>query len=245
MVCPGQLMKNLCYTLFILLLWIVPSNKSSAQVMGMELMEGRDKIEINFDYIYGFILVDVKLKGILPMKFISGYRCRACHPFQKEIGDILRFPYEKRINLIGSDLDQEVFAYITRNIPIKLEDTPTVFRDLIVLEEDFLELESMVGEPIDGILGTRFFRGLVLDIDYRKNRLTLHNSDTFKPKDHNFLEIDLEIQNYKPYLPATVITDEGVSIETKLLLDTGSALSVPAFSKFSSITQVAGKCYSG
>ena len=158
------------------------------------------------------------------MKFILDTGAEHVILFKKEISDVLGFQYEKRINLVGSDLEQEVFAYITRNIPLKLEDRPTVMRDVIVLEEDFLELESMVGETIDGILGTRFFRGLVLDINYRKNRLTLYNSDTYSKPDDGFIELDLEIQNYKPYLPSKIITDDGTHIDTKLLLDTGSAL---------------------
>ena len=218
-------MKNYgLHYLLILALWIIPLSHSHAQVMGMELMEGKDKVEINFDYIYGFIVVDLKISGILPMKFILDTGAEHVILFKKEISDVLGFQYDKRINLIGSDLEQEVFAYITRNIPLKLEDTPTVMRDLIVLEEDFLELESMVGEPIDGILGTRFFRGLVLDINYRKNRLTLYNSDTFEKPDDDYHELDLDIQNYKPYLPTKIITDDGTRIDTRLLVDTGSAL---------------------
>ena len=218
-------MKNyrLLYIL-ILSLWITLPRNAHSQVMGMELMDGQDKVQINFDYIYGFIVVDLKLSGILPMKFILDTGAEHVILFKKEISDVLGFQYEKRINLIGSDLEQEVYAYITRNVPLKLEDTPTVTRDLIVLEEDFLELESMVGEPIDGILGTRFFRGLVLDINYRKNRLTLYNSDTYEVPDKDYTELDLEIQNYKPYLPTKIITDDGTRIDTKLLLDTGSAL---------------------
>ncbi|NNE27532.1 MAG: hypothetical protein HKN09_11875 [Saprospiraceae bacterium] len=150
-------MKNYGLLLYIILaVWIIPLHQSHAQVMGMELLDGKDKVEIDFDYIYGFIIVELKISGILPMKFILDTGAEHVILFKKEISDILGFEYEKRINLVGSDLEQEVFAYITRNVALKLEDTPLVTRDLIVLEEDFLELESMVGEPIDGILGTRF-----------------------------------------------------------------------------------------
>ncbi|NNE27531.1 MAG: PDZ domain-containing protein [Saprospiraceae bacterium] len=64
----------------------------------------------------------------------------------------------------------------------------------------------------------------MLDINYRKNRLTLYNSDTFERPNEEFLEIDLVTQNYKPYLPTKIITADGTRIDTKLLLDTGSAL---------------------
>lgn len=196
-----------------------------AQVMGTELLGGEKSKEITFDYSSGFILVKIRLNNFLPLNFIVDTGAEHIILFKKEIADILGFEYEKRIPLIGSDLDREVSAFITRNVGISISDSPTLQRDLIVLEENFLDLESLVGVPIDGILGSRFFRGLIMEINYRKSKLILHDFNHYSPPSSNkFIPIDLEIKNYKPYISGLVSNATSDSIPVKILLDTGSAL---------------------
>jgi hypothetical protein len=200
-------------------------NRISGQVMGIEILDGKEKAEINFDYSAGFVLVKIKLNNFLPLNFIVDTGAEHIILFKKELADVLGLKFEKKIPLIGSDLETEVNAFITRNVRISLADTRTVKRDIIVLEENFLDLESLVGQQIDGILGSRFFRGLVIEIDYKKNKLVLTNFNKFKaPKENKYTSLDLQVSNYKPYINGEIITSRGERIQTKLLLDTGSAL---------------------
>ncbi|NNF21099.1 MAG: PDZ domain-containing protein [Saprospiraceae bacterium] len=208
-----------------IILQIMIIHPLKGQVLGTELLNGRDKVIVDFNYAYGFILIKVKLKNILPLNFIFDTGAEHVILFKKDIADILRFNYEKRINLIGSDLEREVFALISRNNGISINNCKPVKRDLIILEDDFLNLESMVGEPIDGILGSRFFRGLVIEIDYKKKQLILHNKDKFRlrqPK--NYEKINVLVENHKPYFQGAITSSEGDSFSAKLLLDSGSAL---------------------
>ncbi len=211
-----------CIVIFALLY----AGQGHAQVLGLELLNHKDKHIINFEYSYGFILIKVKLNNILPLTFILDTGAEHVILFKKEISDILGFEYEKRINLMGSDLDKEVFAVISRGIPISIPGTKTVKRDLIILEDDFLNLQSMVGESIDGIIGSRFFRGLVLEIDYLKQQLILYNRERFKAptEKDGYTKLDLEVVNYKPYINTEIITLGGDTVDVKLLLDSGAAL---------------------
>ena len=132
---------------------------------------------------------------------------------------------KKKISLLGSDLNKEVYAYICRNVPIALEKTPSVVRDIIVLEEDFLHLEELTGENIQGIIGSRMFRGLVLQLDYKGKKLTLSNASDYPgPSEKGFKEIDITIEKHKPYIYSSIIHESGDTIALKLLVDTGAAL---------------------
>lgn len=209
-----------------ILLFLFAVSAGRTQVLGVEIMDGKSSVTIPFKYSYGFILVDFKLNNILPLKFIFDTGAEHTILFKKEISDILGFEYEKKINLVGSDLEREVFALISRKVPMTLKGTKTVDRDLIVLEDDFLNLESMVGESIDGILGSRFFRGLVIHIDYTKQKLILYDKSNYRPPNDikKYIPIDLTVENHKPYLNTTITTLSDVKIPVKLLLDTGAAL---------------------
>ena len=114
---------------------------------------------------------------------------------------------------------------ICRNVALQLEKTQTVSRDIIVLEEDFLHLEELTGEAIHGILGTRFFRNLIMGIDYKKGKLTLHSADSFRPPtEPDFKKISIEIDKYKPYVRSKMKRADGLELDLKLLIDTGAAL---------------------
>lgn len=196
-----------------------------SQVMGLEILEGKDRVELDFEYTQGFILLDLKFSRALPLRFILDTGAEHVILFRKEITDILGMEYEKRINLVGSDLEKEVYAFICRNVPLRLESTKTVERDIIVLEEDFLHLEELTGTSIHGILGTRFFRGLVTEIDYKKKKLILHNASRFKaPRKDEFKKIPIEIRHYKPYINSSIKNADGEIINLTLLVDTGAAL---------------------
>ena len=204
---------------------LLPFAKTNAQVLGLELLDGKPKVDINFEYTQGFILVDVVFNHALPLKFILDTGAEHVILFDKTITDIFGFKYEKKMSLIGSDLEREVFAFISRNIPLKVEGCKTVNRDLIILEEDFLHLEEITGEPIHGIIGSRFLRGLVLDINYKKEKISLINSSKFNPPSPNkFTKVDINIIEHKPYLNTEIINSAGDTIMVNLLLDTGSAL---------------------
>lgn len=213
-----RLLLLACFSLFCL-----EGKNLSAQVLGLELLDNNESVELNFDYNQGFILLDVKFNRSLPLKFILDTGAEHIILFKKEISDLLGMPYEKRINLVGSDLNRQVYAYICRNVALSLKNTPTVERDIIVLEEDFLHLEELTGKPIHGIIGSRFFRGLVMELDYKKSRLVLHDGSLFRPP-AKFKQFDLSIEKHKPYLSAQINTESGDSIPLKLLLDTGAAL---------------------
>ncbi len=214
-------LKTLLYA-FIL---IIQTAALNGQNLGIDLLGSRNSMTIPFDYSQGFILVELKFNGILPLRFIFDTGAEHTILFKKPIADIMGITYERRINLMGADLDQQVYALIARNIPISLYRTRTIARDIIVLEEDFLHMEELTGENIDGILGGRMLRGLVVEIDYRNKRLVLTNPEAFdQPEDPEFREIDITIDNHKPYFKTEMETLDGLTLPITLLVDTGASL---------------------
>lgn len=185
-------------------------------------------MKVRFSYNQKFILVDFQF-DILPLTFILDTGAEHLILFKKEYSDILGLEYDKRINLMGADLDSEVFALISREVPVRLRNSRSVSRDVIILEEDFLHLDKLTGESIDGIIGGRFLRGLVLEINFKKKRLVLHDKRYFKEPGSKYKAYDIEIENHKPYIQSEVTLENGETIPTKILIDTGAALPLLLF----------------
>jgi predicted aspartyl protease len=182
--------------------------------------------EIPFQYINGFIVVDVIFQKFLPLKFILDTGAENTILLKKEIAEVMRLPYQKRIKLIGSDMSQEVYALVSNATFLQVTNLPLSRQNIIVLEEDYLYLEEYIGSPVDGILGAEFFKDRVVKIDYRKEIITVIEPRSFKPSRYKkYHALDMEVISRKPYISATTEVNPGQAIQTRLLIDTGAGVS--------------------
>jgi len=196
---------------------------STAQVLGLELLGDKDNITIPFKYKHNFIILEVRMSN-LPLSFLFDTGAEHIILFRKEISDILGYTYEEPVQLLGSDLEKIVLAYISRNAPLRLEGTSTVNRDIVVLDEDILHMEELTGESIDGLIGSRFFRGLNVEINYKKQELTLYKQlPTKKIIKENYKKLNVIVHSHKPYLKC-IINNNGEDIEVDILIDTGAGI---------------------
>ncbi len=194
------------------------------ELPGLDLMEGNNRIEIPFRYHSGYILLDIKIQGILPLTFIYDTGAEHTIIFEKHITDLLGFTYDSSVLIRGSDINSTIEAFISRGIGLQLKKLPKVSRDIVVLNENFLNLKEMTGVQIDGIVGGSFFRNLTVKIDYNKQKLILWHPDKFDKKLKNFSKHKIEVINNKPYIICTTQKPNNQEFQLKLLVDTGASL---------------------
>jgi len=217
-------MKTFLQTNIIILILMVSFNFMKAQYSGLDLLNHEPKKEIPFKYVNGFIIIKVFYSNFFELNFLFDTGASHNILFKKNVNDILGIGYTDTILIGGADIQEKMKALVSRNIPMQLKNTNVILRDIIVLEEDFLELEKILGTRIDGILGGDFFKGLVIGIDHRKDKITIYNPNKFKPNP-KFSVHDIDIHNYKPYIKAP--TEIGGKIDTlNYLIDTGASLAL-------------------
>ena len=208
------------------------------QIPAIELMADRDAIKIPFTYYYNFIIVDVKIGGVLPMRLILDTGAENTLIFDKAYVDLIGTEYEREINILGSDFSSEVTALIARRVPFTFPRIGETHSDVIVLKENLYHLEQFIGTDINGILGANVFNGLVMTIDYDREYIRIERPDRFKPpKDAHAMPF--EIQNGKPYITAysecgysqgdtlTYLIDSGAGISTMLHTNTNPMVNLP------------------
>ena len=194
------------------------------QYNGLDLLGGKQEIEIKFRFENGLIVLPIFYNDFLPVNFIFDTGAEHTILFRKSINDIMGLPYERRITIRGADLQDSMFALITRNVPITINDDIKVERDIVVLEEDRLKIEQVTGFKIDGILGASFFKNLVIHIDFRRKKIKLFDPNYFTPeKLKGYQKFPIEIISNKPYIRSS--TFNGItSKDQKLLIDSGSSI---------------------
>lgn len=193
---------------------------------GLDLVNNKKgKTEIPFKYIAGYMLLEVKVEGILPLIFIFDTGAEHTIIFEKQITDLIGFKYDKKVNLRGSDVNSTVSAFISRNIDLQIESTVKVKRDVVVLEENFLNLKELTGTQIDGIIGGSYFRNLIIEINNRQNTIVIWHPEKFDKKLRGYTKAKLEVENQKPYMVCKTTKPNSEEYDLRLLIDTGASLS--------------------
>jgi len=194
-----------------------------AQQTDLEFTRKVTRVDIPFEYRNGFIIVNVVLNDLLPLKFILDTGAEHTIITERNITDMLRIDYERRLTIMGADLSTELYAYLARGIKLQMGSVIGLNRSILVLEEDYIHFENFTGVKVHGILGSDFFRRFILKIDYRKQILSLYDPQHFEPTD-DYTVMEIEIDHNKPYMRASADFKGDTVNNLKLLIDTGASL---------------------
>ncbi len=196
----------------------------SGQIIGLDLLNKSGFAEVPFKIEQGFIIVEVWLNGIIPLKMIFDTGAENTILFDKEIAQILGIQFERQIPIIGSDLDSILIANIARNVMTRLAGCNTVTRDIIVLQDNTLLLKEKLGTEINGIIGGSYFSNLVMEINYRKNKIRFTHPSKFKPPKKGYYIYNLDVVSNKPYVKGKISISGEQKKRINLLVDTGASL---------------------
>jgi hypothetical protein len=209
--------------LLLLILGTVGLSAQPAYFNQLDLLQGKKKAVIPFRYVHNFIIIDARIFGIMPAQFIFDTGAEHIILFKRQYTDILQIPYDKRIPIMGSDLSRQVYALIARNGLIEIQGLPARPSDMLILEEDYFDLDEMIGIPVAGLIGGGFFKNLIIQIDYKRNCIVLMDPGEFEPPaDH--VSLPITIKTNKPYVNAEAQLLDGTFVQVDLLLDTGAGV---------------------
>ena len=207
---------------FVLLLLLVLQLSCVAQVPGFFMKKEKRKVTIPFYSSNSLIIVPVSINGSIPLNFLIDTGVRANILFSKNLGDALGLTYTRKIKLMGADGTTSLPASISPINTIDLGPVEGFAQNLLVLEEDFLELEAVIGVPVYGIIGYEFFKHNPVRINYDDGLIDFFKRDAVKWRPLFYGKLDMVIEDEKPYIFATIQQINGSNLNVKLLIDTGA-----------------------
>ena len=215
------------------------SNKVGGQVFDLAQHRTFTKDEVPFRFEGNFILISVLFNNLLPLTFILDTGADYSILTKKEIAYFLNIDYQKRYTIYGADMQEELYAYLSKNISLQMGDLQATHRSILVLEEDYFRFEEYSGLQIHGILGADFLKRFTLQIDYQKQMVTFFSPVYFKNKVKiNKDNVDLlpfTLIKSKPYIRCTTHL-YGEEINTlNYLIDTGAGLSLLLYTSIDSL----------
>ncbi|MGM0943726.1 MAG: aspartyl protease family protein [Bacteroidota bacterium] len=213
------MIKTCCSALFLMLFF---SFSSWAQVPGFFMKEEKRKVTLPFYSSNSLIIVPVSINGTYPVNFLIDTGVRSNILFSKDLGDAMGLEYTRKINLMGADGSTELMASVAPINHFDLGPIEGIAQSLLVLEEDFLDLEAVVGVPIYGIIGYEFFKFNPVKINYDDEKIDFYQTDKLKWGSLFYRKLDLELNQNKPYIQSKIRQADGSVLNAKLLIDTGA-----------------------
>ena len=193
-----------------------------AQVPGFFIVGDQKKVKLPFLASNSLILLPVSINGSAPLYFLLDTGVRANLLFSKSMGDSLGLSYTRRVGMVGADGSTTVWAQVSPINTLGLGEVEGRLQSLLVLEEDFLELESVIGIPVYGILGYEFFNHNAVKIDYEQAVLTFYAPEALAFKSPFYRKGALTFEEGKAYLDVKVRQHTGPRLRGKVLVDTGA-----------------------
>ena len=189
------------------------------------IRNGTRRLKIPFEYTDGFIVVDIRLDRLLPVKFI--FDTGSDHTILTDptlLALIGRVP-DEQIRIVGSDLSGTIEGSLMRRTSIEVGDVTIRSQPLVIIDDERLDLAAITGQPVYGILGTRAFSAYVVTIDYAAEELVL---DAQPPRrlGRGTQTLPLEVVGGKAYLTAAARIHPAYSDSLRLLIDTGASLAM-------------------
>ena len=181
------------------------------------------KATIPFKLINNLVFIPIKVNGV-ELNFLLDSGVEETILFSMEEKQEVSFNNVAKIKLRGLGSEEEIEGLkSTKNI---LETHGLKSNDhmvFIILDQSF-NLSSHIGIPVNGIIGHKFFRNNLVEINYQKKKIIVHTkSEKYKQKlDKQFKAVPITVEKAKPYImtKATVNNEE---IPAKLLVDIGNS----------------------
>jgi hypothetical protein len=181
----------------------------------------RDKIKIPFELSHNLIILDVIFNGV-KLKMIADTGASKSIIFSLPENDAMVLKEADLISISGVGISEKVEGYLSRKNRIQIENYSNIDFEAIFVFGSNLSLFNKLGIPVNGILGSSFFKNHLVEINYENNIIILHKNKQKKIKKiRNYYEASIiEINKDRPYVfMKTKLKDNEFNL--KLLFDTG------------------------
>ena len=179
--------------------------------------------KIKFQLLNNLIIIPVQVNGT-PLSFVLDSGVGKPILFNLADKDSVQLNNVSEVAINGLGEGEAINALSSKGNTFQLGDIVNARQELFLVMDAGINFSPTLGIPVHGIIGFDLFRDFVIEIDYVKKVLKLHNPVTYKHKRKSKVEmLDLDLIGRKAYLNAEVALQDKKFIEVKMLLDTGSS----------------------
>lgn len=207
--------------IFIAAFLVVPDT-AEGQFLGYRIDKDKKRVRLPFEIYNNLVVIPIRLNGVIPLNFVVDTGVRSSIITEKLVTDILRLPYSRKITVNGPGDYVILEAYVVNMVDIVMEGAVGSDQSILVLEEDYLQLRNYLGTEVHGMIGYDLFNRFVVEMDYSRRVMILHEPKYFTPP-RRFKVIDMTVEDTKPYMRANIILNDSTKVNGKFMVDTGAS----------------------
>lgn len=183
----------------------------------------KKKAVIPFKLINNLIFIPIKVNGI-ELNFLLDSGVEETILFSMDEMQEVKFNNIEKIRLRGLGSENEIEGLKSTKNTFETHGLRSDNHLLYVILDQSFNLSSHIGIPVNGIIGYKFFKNNLVEINYEKRKIIVHtNNEKFKSKlNKKFKAIPITIEKSKPYIYTNAVVDS-VGVKAKLLIDIGNS----------------------
>jgi hypothetical protein len=184
---------------------------------------GHSKVTIPFKLINNLIFIPIKVNGV-ELNFLLDSGVEETILFSMEEKQEVSFNNVEKIKLRGLGSEEEIEGLKSTNNILETHGLKSQNHLLYIILDQAFNLSSHIGIPVNGIIGYKFFKNNLVEVNYQKKKITIHqnNEKVRKKIDKKFQSIPITIEKSKPYIEAVAVVNSE-DVQAKLLIDIGNS----------------------
>lgn len=200
-------------------MWFLCSAVSGYCQEGFLIDKDRRSARVKFQLVNNLIILPVELNGV-SLSFLLDTGVNTSVLLNIEPGDSLKLKNAQKINLRGLGGEELIEAYRSDKNELRIGKVNCKDLTLFLIYDADVNFSPRLGVPVHGIIGYDFFRDFVVEINYSRRFLRLHDPDRFRKRLTGYTELPLRFYQNKPYIHARVEIDDK-EVPVTLLIDNG------------------------
>ncbi|GAA3771660.1 hypothetical protein GCM10022423_27240 [Flavobacterium ginsengiterrae] len=173
--------------------------------------------------INNLIFIPIKVNGI-ELNFLLDSGVEETILFSMDEMKEVKFNNVEKIRLRGLGSENEIEGLKSTKNTFETHGLKSENHTLFVILDQSFNLSSHIGIPVNGIIGYKFFKNNLIEVNYEKRKITVHaDNEAIKKKlNKRFKSIPITIEKSKPYIFTSAIVDS-LDVKAKLLIDIGNS----------------------
>lgn len=190
--------------------------------LGFSFDDGKQFVEMSFKDESNLIVIPILVNGEGPFNFILDTGSESGMIFDRFVIAENNLVNARTIPIYAENGSKITDILVANNIDIQMKGINGERQSMLVLEQNSMNIENVLGVNAHGVLGSELFNRFVVEIDYQNEKLRLYEPEKFKvPK--GFQKIDIDIKDFRPYIKANVKQKGEKKVDLNLLIDTGAS----------------------
>ncbi|MRX40098.1 signal protein PDZ [Flavobacterium sp. LC2016-23] len=181
------------------------------------------KVTIPFKLINNLVFIPIKVNGV-ELNFLLDSGVEETILFSMEEKQEVRFNNIEKIKLRGLGSEEEIEGLKSTHNILESHGLKSINHLVYIILDQNFNLSSHIGIPVNGIIGYKFFKNNIVEINYQRKKVIVHsNNEKVRERlQKKFKSIPITIEKSKPYIQTTAVVGDQ-EVAAKLLVDIGNS----------------------